>query len=142
MTDKDFIKSLAALTAWREENENGLNGMLGVLFVIRRRAEKWYSGDWAKAIEAHGQFSSMSILGDGQTVKYPDVREPVFAKLLSWMDSMYDGTAEDKLTQGAFYYSDLSSPAYVKDGWFDRVIVAYPETHPRVAVVGSTTYFA
>jgi hypothetical protein len=139
--DTDYIKSLACLTAIREEESNGLNGMLGVLFILRRRADSWYGKDWEKAIETHGQFSSMTMVGDARTVYYGSVRNPVFAKVLTWVDSIYDGTAEDKLTANALYYSDLSSPKFEKGGWFDRVILGHPDVHPRAAVIGTTTYF-
>lgn len=140
MTVSDFEKGLAALLAWREERSNGANGMLAVLFVVRNRAKAgWSNGDWCKIIEAHNQFSSMSVVGDSQTVLYPDVRDPAFLQILQTVDSVYDDTRQDLLTNGALYYADLSSPAYTKGGWFDRNIIA---SHARVAKIGTTDYFA
>ncbi|MCU1301749.1 MAG: hypothetical protein JWQ87_2033 [Candidatus Sulfotelmatobacter sp.] len=137
----DYIKGLACETAVREEERNGANGMLGVLFLLRRRAQTWYGGDWFKAITTHGQFSSMTILGDARTVYYGDPREPKFAKVLDWVDSIFSGVAEDKLTGGGLYYADLSSPKFEKGGWFDRNILQKPDEHGRCAQIGSTTYF-
>lgn len=142
MTVADFEMAIASLLSWREERSNGINGMLGVLFVVRNRLKAlWNGGDWCKIIAAHNQFSSMSVLGDSQTVAYPDVRDPSFLQLLQTVDSVYDDSRKDVLTNGALYYADMASPGYTKGGWFDRVIVGDPAKHPRAAQIGTTTYF-
>ena len=144
MQNQDFLNSLAALLAWREENINGVNGMLGVLFVLRNRLKAgWSGGDIQAIMEGHNQFSSMSILGDGQTVHYPDVRNPDFQKILQYVDAVFDlnNPMPDTLTNGALYYSDLNSSGFQKGGWFDRVILSNPTRFPRTATIGSTTYF-
>jgi len=140
MDPANYIKSVLALLAWREENINGVNGMLGVMFVVRARAQAWGKGDWLSVMTAHNQFSSMTVAGDGQTVKYPDPRDPAFQRVLQIVDSVFDGTMTDTLTNGALYYADLASPAYNKGGWFDRNVAGSPD-HPVVAKIGSTTYF-
>lgn len=141
MTSDNFIMSLLALLAEREERSNGVNGMLGVMFVVRNRVNAgWNGGDWVKVITSHNQFSSISVLGDSQTVWYPDSREPNFQRILQEVDGVYDGSTADTLTNNALYYADLSSPGYNKGGWFDRCVANSPD-HPRVAVIGSTTYF-
>ncbi len=149
MTVADFERGLAALLAWREENMNGANGMLGVLFVIRARAKagaagnpdwKWTQGSWSLVMERHAQFSSMSILGDGQTIKYPDSRDPKFLQVLQYVDTVYDDTRTDNLTGGALYYADLSR-GVTPGGWFATNIVNNPTVHPRTAQIGTTTYF-
>ncbi len=115
--------------------------MLGVQFVVRNRVKAgWSGGDWGKVIESHNQFSSISVLGDAMTIWYPDVRDPNFQRVLQEVDGIYDGTTADTLTNGALYYADMASPAYNKGGWFDRNVAQSPD-HPRVAVIGSTTYF-
>lgn len=142
MTVAEFECSIAALLAWREERSNGVNGMLAVLFVVRNRAKQgWSQGNWSKIMETHNQFSSMSVLGDGQTIAFPDVRDPNFLQILQAVESVYDGTRQDLLTSGALYYADMGSPAYHKNGWFDVHIVGDPERFPRIAQIGTTTYF-
>lgn len=142
MDGSTFTKAILALLAWREERSNGISGELAVCFVVRNRVNAgWSQGDWGKVIETHGQFSSISIIGDSQTVLYPDTRDPLFLTVLQAVEGIYDGTTDDTLTNGALYYADLSSKAYNKGGWFDRNIVQFPETHPRCAVIGSTTFF-
>lgn len=144
MRNQDFLSAIAALLAWREENSNGVNGMLGVLFVVRNRQKAgWSHGDLGIIMEGHNQFSSMSVLGDGQTVHYPDVRDPSFQKVLQYVDSIFDidNPLPDTLTNGALYYSDLNSPGFQKGGWFDRNIIQKPDEHPRSAQIGTTSYF-
>ena len=138
----DFEMALASLLAWREERSNGPNGMLAVLFVLRNRVKAgWNGASWTRNIDGHNQFSSMSVTGDSQTVAYPDVRDPQFLQVLQVVDSVYDGTRLDNLTNGALYYADLASKGYTHGGWFERNIVLQPEVHPRMATVGTTTYF-
>lgn len=142
MTVADFECAIASLLAWREERSNGVNGMLGVLFVVRNRAKAgWGQGDWGKVIEQHNQFSSISVVGNPGTVAYPDVRDPAFLQILQLVESVYDGSRDDLLTNGALYYADMGSTGYDKGGWFDRNIAGDPEQHPRVAQIGTTTYF-
>ncbi len=136
----DYEKGLAALLAWREERSNGINGMLGVLFVVRNRAKAgWSQGSWSKIIEAHNQFSSMSVSGDSQTVLYPDPRDPSILSVLQLVDSVYDDTRPDNLTGGALYYADIGRGVST-DSWFYKHIVQSPD-HPRTAQIGTTTYF-
>lgn len=142
MTVADFEMALASLLAWREERSNGSNGMLAVLFVLRNRVKAgWHEGSWTRNIDAHNQFSSISVLGDSQTIAYPDVRDPQFLQILQAVDSVYEGNRVDNLSNGALYYADLASPGYTKGGWFQRNIIEHPDLHPRVATVGTTTYF-
>jgi hypothetical protein len=138
----NYVKSLACLLAVREEESNGVNGCLGVLFVLRTRvAAGWFGGDLYKNITAKNQFSSMVIKGDNRTVYYADPREPNFQKVLQFVDNVFDGTMKDILTNGAIYYSDLQSAGFQKGGWFDRAIVQRPDLHPRCATIGTTSYF-
>lgn len=139
MTIPDYEKCLAALLAWREERSNGVNGMLGVLYVVRNRYKAW-GGSWSQVIDKHNQFSSISVLGDNETIAYPDPRDPSFLQILQLTDTVYDGTRPDNLTNGALYYADMSSKGYRVGGWFD-VNIARNADHPRVATIGTTTYF-
>jgi hypothetical protein len=142
LIQSDFVKSLLALLAWREERSNHVNGMLGVCFVVRNRVKAgWNGGDYLKNITAHNQFSSISVIGDGGTVAYPVSNDPEFMQILQLVDLVYDDTRPDTITNGALYYADMNSPGYNHGGWFDRNIVQNPTAHPRCAQIGSTTYF-
>ena len=137
----NYVLSLAALTAWREERGGGLNSMLAVMFVIKNRANaNWQGGDIYKIITAKNQFDSIVMKGDPNTVEYPDPRDPVFQKVCQYADGIFDGTTADNLTMGSLYYSDLGSPGYNKEGWFELNIVRSPN-HPRLATIGTTSFF-
>lgn len=140
MTIAEYEKGVAALLSWREERSNGVNGCLGVLFVVRSRAKAgWHGGSWTGVITAANQFSSMTVLGDSQTVRYPDPRDPSFLQVLQLVDGVYDDSRPDNLTQGALYYCD--PVGITPGGWFQRNILDKPDEHPRVAQVGTTLYF-
>jgi Cell Wall Hydrolase len=140
MDVNNYVLSLAALVAWREERGNGLNGCLGVLFVIKNRAKAgWEFGDIFKIITQKNQFDSMVLKGDPNTVEYPSPDDPVFSKLVQYVDGVFDGSTQDTLTQGALYYCD-PGPGVTPGGWFQRNIIDNP-AHPRVAQIGTTLYF-
>jgi hypothetical protein len=144
MTFDDFSKSLLCLLAWREERSNGVNGMLGVMFVVRNRVKKgWFGGDYLQNIASHNQFSSMTVVGDSQTVKYPVINDPQFTQALQLVDEVCDenNPRVDNITNGALYYADLNSSGMTQGGWFQTHIVGDPTNHPRSAQIGSTTYF-
>ncbi len=140
----DFIKSELALLAWREERSNQVNGMLGVCFIVRNRVKKgWFGSSWLGNINGHGQFSSMTILGDSQTIKYPVMNDPQFTQILQLVDEVYDqdNPRVDNLTNGSLYYADLNNPTFTKGGWFDREILQKSDIHSLAATIGTTSYF-
>jgi hypothetical protein len=143
MTPNDYVLTLASLTSWREERGNGLNGCLGVLFVIKNRAKaNWELGDVYKILTAANQFDSMTHKGDPNTVLYPNPDDPIFSKLVQYVDGVLDGSIQDTLTQGAVYYADISSPYFNQTGWFAKTILANPTRFPSVAKIGTTSYYA
>jgi len=139
MTGLEFEKSIVALACWREMRGDGVNAMLAVAFVLRNRARAGWNGGsiYQNAIKLN-QISSMSVLGDRNTIKYPDPRDPDFQTVLHKIDAIYEG-ATDQITNGAKYYAVLTDAT---SGWFFENIVNKPAEHPRVAQIGKTTFFA
>ena len=139
MTGLEFEKSVVALAAWREMRGEGINAMLAVVFVLRNRAKAGWNGGsiYQNAIKLN-QVSSMSVLGDKNTIKYPDIRDPDFQTLLHKIDAIYEDVP-DMITSGAKYYAVLTDAT---SGWFFENIVNKPLEHPRVAQIGKTTFFA
>jgi len=116
MTGEEFIKGLLCLVAERER-ENGVNGMLGIMFMIRNRVNAgWCGGDWLKVLDDRPE----------QVVHFPDVRDPSFQRVLQEADGVYDGSTADTLTNGALYCGSLSRP-YLG--------------HERVAQIGTLTFW-
>lgn len=138
MTISDYIKGMLATLMWREDRSDGLQGMTAVGLVVRNRVRAgWNGGDWCAVMAAHNQFSSMVIIGDPNTVVWPDTRDPLFQKVLVKVETIYDGTEPD-ITGGALYYANL---AVADSPWFLRNIVQSDE-HPRIGTVGKQTFFA
>lgn len=139
MIGTEFEKAIVALSAWREMRGEGVNAMLAVVFVLRNRAKAgWNDGSIYQNAIALNQISSISVLGDPNTIKFPDIRDPDFQTLLHKIDAIYND-APDQITSGAKYYAVLKDAT---SGWFFKNIVNKPSEHPRVAQIGKTTFFA
>jgi Cell Wall Hydrolase len=137
----EYLVFLAALLAYREESSNGVNGIRGVLHVLRNRTTAGFGdGDIFKVMTEPGAFASMSNRGDSQTIVYPYPTNPLFTRALQIAPEILQGGVED-ITQGALYYADLNNKTFTKGGWFAENIVSHPERYPRLAVIGSTTFF-
>jgi hypothetical protein len=133
-----FEKAVTALACWREMDVFGYPGMIAVGCVARNNALKGeFGGTIYGNITGHNQYSSMTVKGDSDTVRWPNARDPVFQKLLAAMDGLFDNTLADT-TQGSRYYANLST---ANSPWFQQEIVNQPELHPRVMQMGSTFFF-
>jgi hypothetical protein len=134
----DYEKAILALCLWREDRSGGLEGMKAVGCCIRNRVSKW-GWSYTKAIEGKNQFSSISVLGDTQTILYPPVNDPLFTQVLSLVEDIYDNSLVD-VTMGALYY--CSNPSTIpQDGWFAKNILQDPTNHPLIGVFGSQYYY-
>lgn len=137
-TPQLFEQAVVCLCGWREEREDLYPGMCAVLQVINNRAKAgWHHGNQYENVIAENQFSSMTIPNDPQLDKYPLEIELEFEKLLANVENVYENEIIDK-TDGALYYANLA--AIEPGGWFAREIVQSPE-HPRLSVIGRTTFF-
>ena len=136
MTAEDFEQSMAALFAWREENDNCANAMLGILYVLRNRVEAgWHHGSWIENI-AHAEEHHP---GQKTVDAYPDVRDPAFLQVLQLVDEVYDGRRKDNLTGGALYWA---RPMKVDPkSWFATEIMNDPAKHPRTGSIGGTMFY-
>jgi hypothetical protein len=108
--------------------------MRAVAHVIKNRIAAW-GGDWITQITKPLQFSSMTVLGDTQTIVWPSEKDVVNIYVL--LSSVYDGTDPDN-TNGALYYANLE---VATSGWFFENIVQKPDLHPKTAVIGKQTFF-
>lgn len=132
-----FAVMLLALVIWREARGEGEDGMRAVAHVIRNRVEKW-GKSWNKIITGNAQFSSMTIRGDTQTVKWPADGDPQFESASKIASAVYSGQ-DDDLTHGALYYANLETET---SEWFKDEIVDKSEVHQKLAVIGRQTFFA
>lgn len=105
MTGDEYIKGQIVRAAWTRAHANGVLAMLAVAMVVRnleRAGKSWL--DACDEVEPD--------LYD----KNPDVRDPDFQKLLYGVEAIFDGTASDKLTNGAVRigYLGESHPGYLQ----------------------------
>lgn len=126
--DKTFL----ALVAWREATEDGREAMRAVAHVVANRVKAWEQS-WINVIIKPEQFSSITILGDPQTVRFPSELELV--NLWALIDSIYNGTDPDN-TNGALYYAN---EALVTSGWYKEHIIESPD-HPVLATIGRQVF--
>jgi hypothetical protein len=78
------------------------------------------------------------VLGDTQTIVWPDTRDPLFNKLLQRVDAIFDGTMPD-VTAGAHYYAAINS--ITPGGWFQKNIIDNASEHPLTAVAGGHHFY-
>jgi len=102
---------LAALCIWREASNQAYSAMLGVAFVLRNRITPAH--DLVHVITQHAQFSSMTIPGDPNLVRWPQSGDSAFAACCTAIETVFGGgTSVPDPTHGAtFYYSPpLTTP--------------------------------
>ena len=126
-----YIKILLAILIWREARSDGVDAMRAVAHVVRNRVNAWH-GTWINVITSKNQFSSISIIGDSQTVVWP--RE-IDVSPFSIANSIFDGTDPDN-TGGALYYANEATE---NSGWYNQHIIDSPE-HPVLVKIGQQTF--
>lgn len=102
MVGKDFLYSLACHLAFLEAKDEGTNGMLSILFCIFNRVKAGIEGgDLGRILQA--EFTKRMMLKQ-PSIEVPDVRDPSFSQVLSLVEGIFDGSVQDRLTNGAIYY--------------------------------------
>lgn len=125
---------LLALTMQREARGEGRDGMRAVGHVIsNRNLVGW--GTIYECITKRNQFSSISVLGDSQTIYYP--------KPTDFIDTCHDAKRilyehDEDLTNGALYYEN---PLLATSPWFIKNIRQDPVNHPTTLVLGNHTFY-
>ena len=151
MKDVDFIKSLLALTCWRDGSEDGISAMRGIAFVIRNRVRAgWHGGDWIQVLSHHDDWSARI---EPPKAGLPDTRSFAFMSFLQQLDPIFSGAVEDDVTvkrdgewkqvlsapvPPALYYARLNE---ISNEWFLTNISRRPEQHQRIAQVGQLFFF-
>lgn len=151
MKDTDFLKSILALTCWRDGHEDGTQAMRGIAFVIRNRVRAgWYGGDWTQILSHHKDWSAKL---EPPSDELPDTRVYSFMSFLQQIDPIFSGAVEDDvcikrdgdwkyvLTAApppALYYGRLDQ---ISNPWFLENISRKPEQHQRIAQVGMLYFF-
>lgn len=118
MTGDEYIKGQIVRAAWARAHVNGVLAMLAVAMVIRNLERTGKS--WLDACEEVEPLEGCRIM--------PDVRNPDFQKLLYGVEAIFEGTAPDKLTNGATRIGYLSEvhPGYLQCAVVSGLVLLKP----------------
>jgi hypothetical protein len=95
MTADDYCRGRLVDVAWQVAGKISFPAAVAVMFVIRNVVERNKDNNWIRAIDetyAGGAYSE------------PDTRDPEFQKLLEVVDSVYEGTKVDSISNNALYF--------------------------------------
>ncbi len=132
VTKQEYEIFLLQRVGYLEARGEGCDGIRAVMHVVDNRVTAGW-GNYTHVITAHNQFSSMSVLGDSQTIVWPIWEDPIFSMCGDLADKVYGHTDPD-LTNGALYYYN---PATATSQWFMDNIA----TRPKVATIGHHVFF-
>jgi len=131
LTQEAFIKSHLLTYLWRFRKVEGLSGMTGIGCVLRNRVlSGWFAGDWLSVIKDTVERSQFA------NIEFPDMRDPLFARLVWKVESIFDNTIDD-ITNGGKYWTVLAEATEE----FKKTIIQHPEDHPRLSNVGGIYFF-
>jgi hypothetical protein len=140
MTYESYIKArLVDLAVEEAFNSGGVEAMLAVAQVLKNRVDAgWQGGDWRRVI-----WNAPIYRGTIQPTNFDvDPRDGNFRDLMSRIDDVYHGTADDtNVNNGSgksLYYAELHN---INRPWFREHILDDLESHPRLASVGQLTFF-
>ncbi len=142
LTWMEYDLVMLALTMWREAQGEGREGMRAVGHVIRNRVLNG-SEPWDVVITKKWQFSSISVLGDGETIDWPDRNDPQ-AKQDAWVLAMqlagpiFEGTDED-ITSGSLWYFNPAATPPTSSFWAS--VANNPECE-KVLTLGHHEFYA
>jgi hypothetical protein len=137
---EDLQKAKLVETGWRfgQSYTGGyIAGQMAMSTLANRVRAGW--GNWLEVIERVPNFMAENEL---PPLKFPNIWDGNFVKLLHVVDGVFDGSAVD-LSKGALYWGDL---ARIERPWFKNLIDAVNEEtglrqHPIVASMTSLTFF-
>ena len=116
-----YDRLLFALCLWREAAGEGEAGMRAAGHVILNRMKAWKQS-LATVITKPAQFSSMTIRGDLQTVRWPNRLDQAFPIAMALVDELLTSPGEDP-TNGATFYRN---PKTATSEWYERNIARNP----------------
>jgi hypothetical protein len=139
MTFESYIKARLLNYVFLEAfASGGTEPMLAVAQVLKNRVDAgWNGGDWLRVLDDAPQKR-----GTEPPFGHIDPHDPNFRALMSRIDDVYYGTADDSNVNNgsgkAMYYAELHN---LNRPWFQDHILDDLESHPRLASVGQLTFF-
>lgn len=125
-----FIKSHIVSLLWQETNYK-LAG-----FILRNRFEAgWHTDNWLALVFTYNKYAGNPVANNKSL---PNMNDGDFRNLMTFVDDLYSGEAEDKMSQGALYYADLGKPT---TEFFKTKILTDPTSHRFCGTVGTVSLF-
>lgn len=112
---------LLALVAYREAGGEPPEGRLAVMHTILNRAAHpcWWGKTPYEVITAPEQYSSMTHLGDYQTIKFPKLTDLTFAACLQMAGDVLDGQTQHPAPGADSYYASWMDRKGMTPKWAD-----------------------
>ena len=156
MNGADFLTAELARISYLEGISEGVSGAKAISFCIRNRVRAgFYGGNWAEVLSHHKEWSANL---DPLPSTIPDPRQPDFRILLQDISGIFSGQAEDTITIAqdsmanymkignlsvaappSLYFCRLNE---ITNPFFLNEIVRKPDSHKRIATVGTLTFFS
>jgi hypothetical protein len=144
MTYENYIKAkLVDFACDAAYHYGDFESVMGVAQVIANRVNAgWHGGDWKAVID-----DAKKSAGTEPPPQKMNPRDLLFRRILSQIDDIYYGTADDsgvnvdseEGTVPSLYYGELHN---ITNQWFKDSITSDLANHPRTATVGQLTFFA
>jgi len=123
-----YAQFMAALCVWREARGEESAAQAGVAWSIINRTSKsaWWNGnkggDYVAVVMFPAQYSSMTILKDPNTIKFPASNDPVWPAICN----LFTNTPQDPTGGATSYYStDIPEPSWAAEMTFTVQIGAF-----------------
>ena len=156
MTGADFLTAELARLAWLYGGSEGVSGAKACAFGFRNRVRAgWFGGNWAEVLSHHKDVAATT---ENLPDTIPDPRQPDFRIFLQDISDIFSGRAEDTITIAqdsmanymkignlsvaappTLYFCRLNE---ITNPFFLNEIVRKPDSHKRIATVGTLTFFS
>ena len=110
---QQFDVSLLALVIWREASDQEIPTKYWVAWSIRNRVNHptWWGTDWPSVITHRAQYSSMTIPGDPNLIRWPIPTDTSWQAALAIAQAVYDGQGSDPTSGATSYHnSNITAP--------------------------------
>ena len=143
MTYENYIKGrLLDYSVDEAYHYGGTDCMLAVAQVIANRVKAGW-GEWKLVLDTAPNYVGTIV----KSTTSVDPKDLTFRRMLSMIDDVYQGTADDSNVNieddrgrlPALYYADLSK---IDRKWFIDNVTQNLDRHPRLATVGPLSFFA
>jgi hypothetical protein len=141
MTYENYIKAkIVDLAVEDAYHHGGIDGMLAVAQVLANRVKAGW-GEWNVVLRTAKNFRGTTP----EPVEI-DPRDIGFRRILSAIDDIYNGVADDSNVNvtddrgeiAALYYAELNR---IDRQWFIDNVTTQLDRHPRIATVGPLSFF-